>query len=365
MAITITNTGADTFISDGSQNPSFNKNFIAGLTKATAINNPITGGLDSVLVLDNTNRSIVMAYSDITDINGSTPAALGLLDASQVASYLNNNFFDFGDSGLTSVATASPLTGDGTLGNPVTLEDGTNTGDIPIWDASGPNWVIQPNPSWNLEARRNVKTFTFEGGFGLSGGGVNGYVLIGTPLQRNSAANVTMLTPGEPNRGAIVQMSNSAGAWIKLMTPFVAGSYVVLNQTTTKKYYYRQKVKISAILGGSVRCGIIDSPATTVLGGFGFEIGLTTIKAFCNSGASYTYGANHTIAVGTWYDCEIEYQYVAGKMVANLYVDGILVSTASRTVASFSNNCAIGCLNAGGASTLVFHSDLIEYSIYG
>jgi hypothetical protein len=99
MAFTITNSGKDTLISDGTQNPSFNRNFIAGLTKATAVENPQTGDLDTVQVVDTTKQAILMAYDDITDIGGSTPAALGLLDATQVASYLNNNYFSLAGGG--------------------------------------------------------------------------------------------------------------------------------------------------------------------------------------------------------------------------------------------------------------------------
>lgn len=99
MAFTITNTGKDTLISDGTQNPSFNRNFMAGLTKATAVENPQTGDLDTVQVVDTTKQAILMPYDDITDIGGSTPAALGLLDATQVASYLNNNYFSLAGGG--------------------------------------------------------------------------------------------------------------------------------------------------------------------------------------------------------------------------------------------------------------------------
>lgn len=99
MAITITNTGADTFISDGSQVPNSNKNFIAGGTKATVISNPLTGGLDSILVVDDFRRSIVFAFAEIDTINGDTPATLGLINATEVASYLNNNFFNLAGGG--------------------------------------------------------------------------------------------------------------------------------------------------------------------------------------------------------------------------------------------------------------------------
>lgn len=99
MAFTITNTGKDTLISDGTQNPSFNRNFIAGVTKATAVENPQTSALDTVLIVDTMKQAILMPYADITDIGGSTPAALGLLDASQVASYLNNNYFSLAGGG--------------------------------------------------------------------------------------------------------------------------------------------------------------------------------------------------------------------------------------------------------------------------
>ena len=372
MAITITNTGADTFITDGSQNPSFNKNFIAGLTKATAINNPITGGLDSVLVLDNTNRSIVMPYSDITDINGSTPAALGLLDASQVASYLNNNFFDFGNGGLTTVATSFPLTGDGTLGNPVTLEDGTNTGDIPIWDASGPNWVIQPNPSWNLEARRNVKTFTFAGGFNLSGGGFNGSYLMGTPFLRRSSgggATATMSTGGAAGHDPIVQISSQAGSWQELTTPLFSGSYFNIQNTSNRKYYARTKFRASAIAGGgSLFFCFGDSPATTMLNGFGFEIvgGTGLIRSFCNTGASFKYGTSTTnIVAGTWYDAEFEYVYTGGNMVCRLFLNGILISTATKPVGAFNFNSHLEWIATGPTNNQIVHTDLIEYSIYG
>ena len=134
MAITITNTGADTFISDGSQVPNFNKNFIAGLSKATAISNPLTGGLDSILVLDNTGRSIVMAYSDITDINGDTTAALGLTNATEVATYLNNNFFNLAGGG-----------GGGSL--PAGTADKNNL----QWNATLAKWEDNPNVKFGYQ----------------------------------------------------------------------------------------------------------------------------------------------------------------------------------------------------------------------
>lgn len=99
MAFTITNTGKDTLISDGTQNPSFNRNFISGMTKATSVENPLTSDIDTVLVVDAMKQAILMPYDDITDIGGSTPAALGLLNASQVASYLNNNYFSLAGGG--------------------------------------------------------------------------------------------------------------------------------------------------------------------------------------------------------------------------------------------------------------------------
>ncbi len=421
MAITITNTGADAFISDGSQNPSFNKNFIAGLTKATAINNPITGGLDSVLVLDNTNRSIVMAYSDITDINGSTPITLGLTDAQEVATYLNNNFFKFGETGITSVTTASPLTGDGvgnpvtfaaglvagqlwfwngaawvlasittsgviegngTAANPIKVTDGVTNGQFRYWNGSawvltnvptksgqimiwnGTVWQMVDAPSYNLLARRSVQSFTFEGGFVISGGPPNGNILSGTTLQRNSP-NVSLLSPGEAGRRAIIQNIGAAGNWIKLYTTATAGQVIRISNTSDKNYYFRITAKYpNAAFPGSFRCGIFANPATTITGGFGFEITSGGVRAFVNTASTYYYGANFATVNNVWYDMECLYTYTGGSMQCQLYVDGVLVSTATHAVAAFTHDCSIGISNATGAATGIIHNDLLEYSIY-
>lgn len=331
MAITITNTGADTFISDGSQVPNSNKNFIAGLSKATVISNPLTGGLDSILVLDNTGRSIVMAYSDITDINGDTPAALGLTDATEVSTYLNNNFFDFGNGGLTTVATSFPVQGDGTNEDPLSIAE--------------------------------TKTFTFEGGFTMTA--PNNNYMVGTPLIRNNTGSVTMLTPGEPGRRPIVRITSVAGNWVRLATPNSSGCFIPLSHTTNKKFRFRQNIKIAVSGGGSSLHGIVEAPAITALGGFGFQYIGGVVRAFVNTGASYVYGAStFPVVVGTWYEAVVEYQYAAGSLVADLYINNVLVSTASKTVASFSNNCMVGTWNAGGGSALNIHTDLMEYSIY-
>ena len=355
--ITIVNSGSDTFISDGSQAPTWNKNFIAGLSKATATNNPITGGLDSVIVLDNTGRTMVFAYSEISTINGSTPAALSLLDATDVATYLNNNFFDFGN-GINSVNTASPITGDG-VGVPVTLADGTKSGQIYIWNGSG--WVLVDAPSYNILIRRSAKTFTYEGGFLPA---PNTTYMFGNTLKRNSVGNVTMLTPGEVGRRPIVQLVGAAGVWLKLWTDAIAGQRFPISELNTEEYYFRATIKTPTGAGaGSFRIGFIDAPGTTILDGFGAEIVAGGIRAFCNSGASYTYGTTATFTNAAWYDVECLYEYTGGNMVCKVFVNGILVSTATRAVASFSGNCSVAIINAGGAAGAIIHTDLMEFSI--
>lgn len=332
MAITITNTGADTFISDGSQVPNWNKNFIAGLTKATVISNPLTGGLDSILIMDNGGRAIAFAFAEIATINGNTTVTLGLADATEVATYLNNNFFDFGNGGgLTTVATSFPVQGDGTNGDPLSIAE--------------------------------TKTFTFEGGFTMTA--PNDNYMVGTPLIRNNNGAVTMLTPGEPGRHPIVQITSVAGNWIRLATPNSSGCFIPLSHTTNKKFRFRQNIKIAVSGGGSSLHGIVEAPAITAHGGFGFQYIGGVVRAFVNTGTSYVYGAStFPVVVGTWYEAVVEYQYAAGSLVANLYINNVLVSTASKTVASFSNNCMVGTWNAGGGSALNIHTDLMEYSIY-
>lgn len=360
--ITITNTGADTFITDGSQNPSFNKNFIAGLTKATAINNPITGGLDSVLVLDNTNRSIVMPYPDITDINGSTPAALGLLDASQVASYLNNNFFDFGDSGLTSVATASPLTGDGTLGNPVTFEDGSKSGQIPIWNGS--QWIYSDLPSYTVNYLNNAVTLPFAGGFNLSGGGSNGNNVVGTFLYRNNN-NASILSPAEPGKGPILQLINTSGGRTHVSSTFGTG-YFRISSTSSAKYYVRAKLRITqTAANGSCYFGFIQEPGTTPTGGFRLVIGANIIPVIQNGSTPIT-GVSIPYNLNQWYDILLEYQYIGGDQVLKVYIDGILVQTHTFTPAGAFDyaNCRLTMTNAGSTNAWIIHfEDFIQYAI--
>ena len=379
--ITITNSGADTFVSDGGQNPSFNKNFIAGLSKATVVSNPLTAGLDSILIMDNAQRGIIVAYADITDINGSTPITLGLTDAAAVASYLNNNFFKFGETGITSVTTASPLTGDG-VGNPVTFAAGVSAGQFWFWNGSaweltnaptksgqiavwnGTDWTMIDAPSYNLLARRSVQSFTFEGGFVISGGPPNGNILSGTTLQRNSP-NVSLLSPGEAGRRAIIQNIGAAGNWIKLYTTATAGQVIRISNTSDKNYYFRITAKYpNAAFPGSFRCGIFANPATTITGGFGFEITSGGVRAFVNTASTYYYGANFATVNNVWYDMECLYTYTGGSMQCQLYVDGVLVSTATHAVAAFTHDCSIGISNATGAATGIIHTDLIEYSIY-
>lgn len=272
--------------------------------------------------------------------------------------YLDDNFFVEPD--VSSVSTFGVITGNGSPSQPVKLADGVNRGDIIVWDSS--TWQVQPNPSWNLDIRRNVKTFSFAGGFSMAPPNQN--FLVGTPFQRNST-NVSMLNPGADGRDPVIRILNASGVWIKLLTTNASGCYFVVSNTTAKKYYYRQKIQMSAISGGSFRAGFLNAPGLTVLGGFGFECIPGGIRAFANSGASYSYGATYTVSTGVWYDCEIEYKYIAGQMEVSLFVDGVLVSNATRTVASFTNNCMVGCINSGGSSSLIAYTDLIEYSIYG
>lgn len=360
--ITITNTGADTFITDGSQNPSFNKNFIAGLTKATAINNPLTAGLDSVLVLDNTGRSIIMAYPDITDINGSTPAALGLLDASQVASYLNNNFFEFGDSGLTSVATASPLTGDGTLGNPVKFEDGSKSGQIPIWDGS--QWIYSDLPSYTVNYLNNAVTLPFAGGFNLSGGGTNGNNIVGTFLYRNNN-NASILSPAEPGKGPILQLVNTSGGRTHVSSTFGTG-YFRISSTSSAKYYVRAKLRITqTAANGSCYFGFIQEPGTTPTGGFRLVIGANIIPVIQNGSTPIT-GVSIPYNLNQWYDILLEYQYIGGDQVLKVYIDGILVQTHTFTPAGAFDyqNCRLTMTNAGSTNAWIIQfEDFIQYAI--
>lgn len=361
--ITITNTGADTFITDGSQNPSFNKNFIAGLTKATAINNPLTAGLDSVLVLDNTGRSIIMAYPDITDINGSTPAALGLLDASQVASYLNNNFFDFGDSGLTSVATASPLTGDGTLGNPVTFEDGSKSGQIPIWNGS--QWIYSDLPSYTVNYLNNAVTLPFAGGFNLSGGGTNGNNIVGTFLYRNNN-NASILSPAEPGKGPILQLVNTSGGRTHVSSTFGTG-YFRISSTSSAKYYVRAKLRITqAPANGSCYFGFVQEPLNNPAGGFRITIHGNAMIPVIQDGTTSVPGSNIAYNLNQWYDILLEYQFVGGIQVLKVYIDGVIVQTHTFTPAGAFNyaTCRLTMTNAGStyAWTIQFE-DFIQYAI--
>lgn len=361
--ITITNTGADTFITDGSQNPSFNKNFIAGLTKATAINNPLTAGLDSVLVLDNTGRSIIMAYPDITDINGSTPAALGLLDASQVASYLNNNFFDFGDSGLTSVATASPLTGDGTLGNPVTFEDGSKSGQIPIWDGS--QWIYSDLPSYTVNYLNNAVTLPFAGGFNLSGGGTNGNNIVGTFLYRNNN-NASILSPAEPGKGPILQLVNTSGGRTHVSSTFGTG-YFRISNTSSAKYYVRAKLRIrQAPVNGSCYFGFVQEPLNTPAGGFRITIQSGAMIPVIQNGSTPITGVSIPYNLNQWYDILLEYQYIGGDQVLKVYIDGVLVQTHTFTPAGAFDyqNCRLTMTNAGSTyAWIIQFEDFIQYAI--
>lgn len=363
MAITITNTGADTFITDGSQNPSFNKNFIAGLTKATAINNPLTAGLDSVLVLDNTGRSIIMAYPDITDINGSTPAALGLLDASQVASYLNNNFFEFGDSGLTSVATASPLTGDGTLGNPVTFEDGSKSGQIPIWNGS--QWIYSDLPSYTVNYLNNAVTLPFAGGFNLSGGGTNGNNIVGTFLYRNNN-DASILSPAEPGKGPILQLVNTSGGRTHVSSTFGTG-YFRISSTSSAKYYVRAKLRITqAPLSGACYFGFVQEPGTTPTGGFRITIQANGMSPVIQNGATSVPGTSIAYNLNQWYDILLEYQFIGGDQVLKVYIDGILVQTHTFTPAGAFDyqNCRLTMTNAGSTNAWIIQfEDFIQYAI--
>ena len=363
MAITITNTGADTFITDGSQNPSFNKNFIAGLTKATAINNPLTAGLDSVLVLDNTGRSIIMAYPDITDINGSTPAALGLLDASQVASYLNNNFFEFGDSGLTSVATASPLTGDGTLGNPVKFEDGSKSGQIPIWDGS--QWIYSDLPSYTVNYLNNAVTLPFAGGFNLSGGGTNGNNIVGTFLYRNNN-NASILSPAEPGKGPILQLVNTSGGRTHVSSTFGTG-YFRISSTSSAKYYVRAKLRITqAPLSGSCYFGFVQEPVATPSGGFRITIQANGMFPVIQNGATSVPGTSIAYNLNQWYDILLEYQFVGGIQVLKVYIDGVIVQTHTFTPAGAFDyqNCRLTMTNAGSTNAWIIQfEDFIQYAI--
>jgi hypothetical protein len=155
--VTIVNSGADTFVSDGTQNPTFNKNFIAGLSKATVVSNPLTAALDSVLIMDNAQRAVVVAYDNIDTINGSTPAALGLTTAQEVATYLNNNFFEFSGGGGGSL--------------PVGTIDKQNL----QWNNTLGAWVLNPNVLLGYDSLTPNLTGRITGNYGFFEYNNNGY----------------------------------------------------------------------------------------------------------------------------------------------------------------------------------------------
>lgn len=259
MAITITNTGADTFISDGSQVPNFNKNFIAGLSKATAISNPLTGGLDSILVLDNTGRSIVMAYSDITDINGDTPAALGLTDATEVSTYLNNNFFSLAGGGGGS------------------LPAGTADKNNLQWNNTLSAWV--DNPKVKFGYQNSDLSGYITGSYGTFDYGDSGYAwrwksypnADGEPLDNHVIADDFMYTSGYNSRiRRNVELLN-------VPTPEVIGANFSVNIASKNEWLsetkdYNVSDTIVAAPGLTARNTITPTTITNIVGE-----GLTTI----------------------------------------------------------------------------------------
>lgn len=361
MAITITNTGADTFISDGSQTPNNNKNFIAGGTKATVAANPLTGGLDSILVVDNFRRSIVFAFDEIDTINGDTPATLGLTNATEVASYLNNNFFDFGNGGLTTVATSFPLVGDGI--NPVTFEDGSKAGQVPLWTGSG--WVFSEVPNYNLDYIKNAVTLPFAGGFNLSGGGTNGDNIVGSFLYRNNA-NATILSPATAGKGAVLQLVNTSGGRTHVSSFFGSGYFRVSDQSSSK-YYVRAKLRITqASVNGSCYIGFIQEPLSNPTGGFRISIQGGGMIPVIQNGSTPITGITIPYALNQWYDILLEYQFIGGNQVLKVFVNNILVDTLTYTPAGAFDyqQCRLTMTNAGSANpwTIQF-DDFIQYAI--
>jgi hypothetical protein len=363
--ITITNTGSDTFISDGTQNPNRNRQFNAGMTKATVISNPITAALDAILVIDSTGMSIIIPYSDISSINGNTPLSLGLTNATEVASYLNNNFFDFGD---TIVSVVSPLTGNGTLLNPIKLIDGTDIGQIIQWN--GTNWIYSTLPSDNIKNIKNEVVFTFGGGFQLSGGGSNANNLVGTPLYRNSNL-VAMLTPGVANRPPIIVMPNISGNRTRLATPNVSGSYFNVSTVVgvpSATYIVRCSFAITTWSSlGSCYFGFIQEPGITITGGFFAEIVQNNIRlgfrdSFVNTTIS---GSNVPISLNTWYDVELNFHYDGTNVTMKLYINNVLVSTLNYTPAGNcpATNAQLTVTNAGSNNVWVLQTDRLSYAI--
>ena len=222
-------------------------------------------------------------------------------------------------------------------------------------------WIVSEK---NITKIPNTKKYSFEGGFTMNV--PNNNQLVGTPLFRNSTTNVLMLTPGMAGRKPIVQLINAAGVWLKLQTPNATGSFFVFSDTSNKKYYFKQSVLFSSYSTGSSLGGFFQAPGTTINGGFGWAVFGSVIRAFCNTGSSYTYSSQtFPISLNTWYEFEVEYEYSAGNMIARLFVDGKLVAISTRAASGFSYNCQLIVINAGGSGsfTHVVNTDYLEYSI--
>lgn len=272
-------------------------------------------------------------------------------------------FFDFGDSGLTSVATASPLTGDGTLGNPVTFEDGSKSGQIPIWNGS--QWIYSDLPSYTVNYLNNAVTLPFAGGFNLWGGGTNGNNIVGTFLYRNNNNNASILSPAEPGKGPILQLINTNGGRTHVSSTFGTGYFRITN-TSSAKYYVRAKLRITqTAANGSCYFGFVQEPLNTPTGGFRLVIGANMIPVIQNGSTPIT-GVSIPYNLNQWYDILLEYQFIGGDQVLKVYIDGILVQTHTFTPAGAFDyqNCRLTMTNAGSTNAWIIQfEDFIQYAI--
>ncbi|MCS7188269.1 MAG: hypothetical protein NZ933_00535, partial [Bacteroidia bacterium] len=148
--------------------------------------------------------------------------------------------------GSQVAATSSPITGNGTAANPITLQNGNAPGQILIWDGAswtiatpavrnGLTFALAPTPAIELGGNLIRNTDIALGGFNLTFTGVTGNIGIGTanPTERlhvegNLRLQGAFMPNNLPGTNGSLLLSAGAGAPPVWLAPGAVGSILII-----------------------------------------------------------------------------------------------------------------------------------------